>query len=146
MIPVVICDVDGTVAESKERAKAFLSGKKDWEKFYEAAINDEPVMAVVATVKALMSKGYPVIYITGRPEKYRGQTSMWLMKHGLEHVDLLMRSDGDFREDCVVKREHYIRLLSRGVKVLCVFEDRDQVVDMWRGMNVPCFQVRKGDY
>lgn len=146
MIPVVICDIDGTVAESKERAEAYLSGKKNWERFYEEAANDKPVDAVVNVVKALMSKGYPVIYITGRPENYREQTSMWLMKQGLEHVDLLMRADGDFREDCVVKREHYMRLLSQGVSVLCVFEDRDQVVDMWRGMNVPCFQVRKGDY
>jgi phosphatidate phosphatase PAH1 len=143
MKKVVIVDIDGTIAECSERAEAYLKGKKDWESFYETSVHDEPVADVVEVVKVLECFGYPIVLMTGRPEKYRGQTAMWLFKHGIKHSGLLMRRDGDYREDFVVKKEMFLKLLD---SVLCVFEDRKQVVDMWRSMGVTCFQVRDGDY
>ena len=30
--------------------------------------------------------------------------------------------------------------------VLCVFDDRNQVVDMWREIGLKCLQVQPGDF
>lgn len=49
-----------------------------------------------------------VLLASGRPEDYRAATETWLSRFGLaRHAALLMRADGDFRPDAVVKREIY---------------------------------------
>jgi len=49
----IICDIDGTVGESKARADAYSSGDKNWELFYADAINDKPVDSVCKLVRAM---------------------------------------------------------------------------------------------
>jgi hypothetical protein len=36
--------------------------------------------------------------------------------------------------------------LQNDVEVLCVFDDRDKVVKMWRENGINCFQVAPGDF
>jgi hypothetical protein len=62
-----------------------------------------------------------------------------------------MRKDGDHREDNEVKAElldqitrHYSHLV--GYTIGGVFEDRQQVVDMYRARGLRVFQVAKGDF
>jgi hypothetical protein len=31
-------------------------------------------------------------------------------------------------------------------RILCVFDDRQKVVDMWRDNGIDCFQVAPGDF
>ena len=33
-----------------------------------------------------------------------------------------------------------------GLNPTLAFDDRDQVVKMWRGLGIECFQVREGDF
>lgn len=57
-----------------------------------------------------------------------------------------MRKNGDYRADDVVKREWLtIGLIPRG-RVLCAFDDRKRVVDMWRSEGITCYQVAPGDF
>jgi hypothetical protein len=42
-----------------------------------------------------------------------------------------MRAEGDDRKDWIVKKEFYDEI-SKDYNVLGVFDDRDQVVAMWR--------------
>ena len=61
---------------------------------------------------------------------------------------IYMRMTGDHREDFVVKEE----LLNMIIGDYCTeeiggaFEDRQQVVDMYRKRGFRAFQVAKGDY
>lgn len=80
------------------------------------------------------------------------QTRQWLT----EYVDagaaspipyqLLMRPDGDFTPDDEFKRGWLRDGLIPRERVLCVYDDRDKVVAMWRAEGLACFQVAQGDF
>ena len=57
-----------------------------------------------------------------------------------------MRDRGDHRKDAIVKKEKYEQFIKDDYNVVCVFEDRDQCVDMWRELGLLCCQVYKGEY
>jgi hypothetical protein len=57
-----------------------------------------------------------------------------------------MRKRNDFRKDFEVKREIYEAQIANRFDVLCVFDDRQQVVDMWREVGLVCLQVAAGDF
>ena len=87
--------------------------------------------------------GVRVEFWTGRDEKYRKLTEDWIAQH-LNYVDvsLRMRPLGDRRPDWEVKRE----MIKLHGKPDIVFEDRSQVVKMWREEGIRCLQVCDGDY
>ena len=57
-----------------------------------------------------------------------------------------MRKKGDHRKDSIVKKELYEEHIKNRYEVLCVFDDRNQVVDMWREEGLLCCQVYYGDF
>jgi hypothetical protein len=59
---------------------------------------------------------------------------------------LYLRKDGDFRPDDVVKKEIFNKIKEDGFTPQLAFDDRDQVVKMWREMGIPCYQVREGKF
>lgn len=143
---VIIFDIDGTLANSEERAEKFLAGDiKDWDSFYANCDKDECIESTCEFCKILGSS-HRVIYLTGRPESIRKQTSFWLVKNLLPNGLLFMRKDGDHRPDYVVKREIYEQEIKDKYDVIGVFEDRDSCVKMWRELGLTCFQVADGSY
>ena len=57
-----------------------------------------------------------------------------------------MRRFKDFRADYVVKREIYDNYITQMYDVEIVLDDRNQVVDMWRGAGLRVLQVAEGDF
>jgi len=58
-----------------------------------------------------------------------------------------MRPADDFTPDEVLKRQWYEDLPRIDKeRLVAVFDDRQKVVDMWRAIGVPCFQVARGDF
>jgi hypothetical protein len=57
-----------------------------------------------------------------------------------------MRKYGDFRQDSIVKREIYERFIAPDYDILCVLDDRNSVVSMWREIGLTCLQVAEGDF
>jgi FMN phosphatase YigB (HAD superfamily) len=154
---LVIFDIDGTLADARHRLHYILynasvtPSKKDfkpnWAKFYTQAFLDEPIMDTVAVLHNLQMF-CDIKFFTGRRESIRNDTVKWLDTHlALVTIDLSMRVDGDHRPDYVIKQEMYEALSDHDrARLICVFEDRNQVVDMWRDNNVTCYQVCDGDY
>lgn len=149
-----IFDIDGTLADCRHRLRFILppaggiydeelDWKPDWKSFYEQCPYDQPIEDVCRVCREL---GYPVIYITGRPQEYREQTDKWITYNDLPGGLLFMRQDGDHRPDYEYKREIYKKYIEGHYNILGVFEDRTQCVDMWRELGLTCFQVAKGDY
>ena len=135
---VYICDIDGTLSLS------FNRGWFDWDKVGQDIVNTP----VGTTVKSLMSF-HRFIYVTGRDGSCYDITKDWLIRNGffLEGDSLLYsRAAGDNRKDSVVKKEIYDNHIKGKYHVISVFDDRTQVVDMWRSIGVPCFQVNWGDF
>ena len=58
---------------------------------------------------------------------------------------MFMRPKDDYRKDSLVKKEIYNNELSK-YNVLFVYDDRNQVVDMWRELGVKVFQVEPGNF
>lgn len=134
--PAVICDLDGTLA--------LLNGRSP----YDASRCEEDVLnAVVAGILSSLVDPRPaVLLVSGREDRHRAQTERWLARHGIAYDELHMRPAGDSRRDAIVKREIFDREIRPRFRVQFVLDDRDQVVEMWRGLGLTCLQVAEGDF
>jgi hypothetical protein len=96
--------------------------------------------------RALRLAGHEIWIVTGRSDDVRGDTVAWLTAHELQPDKLLMRSAEDRQRDDTLKRSWLRSGVIPKNRVLCVFEDRTRVVEMWRKEGVICLQVRAGDF
>lgn len=87
-----------------------------------------------------------IIIMSGRSEDHRKETEDWLAMHGVLAEGIFMRPSGDMRKDSVVKNELFREHVEPYYNVCGVFDDRQQVVDMWRQIGLKCFQVAEGDF
>lgn len=137
----IIFDIDGTVALRGDRDPHDLT-----------RVGEDTPNAPVMSIAKLLAFGVlfsidvaSIVFTTGRQAKAKQQTEMWLDHHfGFEYT-LMMRADSDGRPDHVVKDEMR-QMIEARYEIVCVFDDRDQVVKMWRANNIACFQVAPGDF
>ena len=135
---VVLCDIDGTIALRRGRSPY------DQSKVLEDAF--DPRMNFLLSS---LSEKFQIIFLSGRQDtkQCREDTEKWLKDNlGLSEVTLIMRSEGDFRPDDVVKKELYQKYIKDKYNVVCVFDDRDKVVKMWRNLGLLCCQVYYGNF
>lgn len=144
---IYIFDIDGTLADISRRLHHIQKEPKDWRSFYADCADDQPIDAVVAVARALGAFN-EIVMITGRSEEIRKETVDWLTDARVPCHGLYMREEGDHREDCVVKAEHLDDLiLNNGrLQIAGAFEDRQQVVDMYRAKGLRVFQVAEGKF
>jgi len=150
MNKVVIFDLDGTLALiDKRRSKSLQkSGKLNWEVFFspENIQLDEPNTPVIKTFQAMKQAVFQVGIFSGRDSISRKETEVWLKENGIQFDFLKMRPQGDCTPDDVLKKMWLDEMISDGKEILCVFDDRDKVVKMWRENGISCFQVNYGDF
>ena len=84
--------------------------------------------------------------MSGRDESARGATVHWLEKHKIPFQKLLMRANNDARKDSIIKEEIFWNEIEPHYNVLAVFDDRDQVVKMWRNLGIKTFQCDYGNF
>ena len=155
---IIVCDIDGTLANCEHRVHhvqktdgAGLKRKPNWDAFYAGVREDTVHVPVLRVLEIFLAQERPImdiIFCTGRPERCRTDTEWWLceMCHLFANdYTLLMRKDGDFRADYVVKQEILDKYIEKD-SVLFVLDDRQQVVDMWRRNGLTCFQVAEGNF
>lgn len=138
-LPVAwIVDIDGTLAIHGSRSPY------DWRR----ADTDEPNLPVVMAVQALAAhpEVSAIIAISGREEKAREVSHRWLTEAGVPYDELLMRADGDYRPDDIVKEELFRQQVQTRYSVAAVIDDRERVVQMWRRIGLVCFQVADGKF
>jgi hypothetical protein len=142
---IIIFDLDGTIADIEHRQHFVQGKKKKWRDFFAACIDDKPHEAVVIILRAL----YPLFEIhivSGRSDEVREQTEAWLELNQVPYHHLIMRREGDHTPDNILK----IGWVNEGRipkdRILCVFDDRDKVVKMWRDADITCFQVAEGAF
>ena len=138
---IVICDIDGTIANNDHR-QHFLEGKKDWEGFFSELHKDKPIFEIIDKVNSLENEGYKIYFLTGRPEKYRIQTKDWLKKYFSFNLKLIMRGDRDKRNKEQVKKELFFSNF-KPEEVLCCFENDEGLIKMWKKINLKVINVNK---
>ncbi len=145
---IVIFDLDGTLALIDKRRDISTkdNGKMDWAKFFDPDMVDldDPNTPVI-TMANLLSSQYRIWILSGRSDVTQDVTKDWLRKHNVPFDHLIMRDqDNLYMPDNELKQ---IWLDTIGVdNVAMVFDDRQQVVDMWRDNGLTVFQVAKGDF
>ena len=152
MQEAILVDIDGTAAIGIGQHR----GPFDYEKVMEDGIN-----YMVWEVISRMSKDYNIIFVSGRENKLFDDgneydncfdlTHAWLHKYiKLFEMNtypiLYMRAEGYNRKDSIVKQEIYETSIKPKFDVKLCVDDRTQVVEMWRKLGLPCWQVAKGDF
>ncbi len=143
--PIVIVDIDGTLTKVGARVECLKSTPPDWDSFYSRCGEDEPVKALAALVRQL-SGDYEIVLCSGRRESCRTDTELWMQNHGVPWDWMLLRADGDFRHDIIVKPEMLEKLGVPMDKIAFVLEDRNSMVKKWRELGLICMQVAEGDF
>ena len=163
----VIFDLDGTLADiDVRRSKSTKSnGKLDWDIFFDAdnIKLDKPNLPVIKLAQMFHNDGFRVVIFSGRNDRSFHATVSWLKSHDVPHDLLVMRpdkfkdkswpiADGNpatpdmrFMPDDILKK----KMLDTFVDIDDVFlvvDDRNKVVDMWRGLGLNVFQVAPGDF
>ena len=133
-----IFDIDGTLALHTSR------GPFEFNK----VLTDTPNLPVVWTLNALNKTNlYSIILMSGRPDTCREDTEQWLEKYSIRYTELFMRPAARMYDpDVDIKRDLYYAYVHDNYEIIAIFDDRNSVVDMWRNLGLPCFQVAPGDF
>ena len=76
-------------------------------------------------------------------------TIQWLNKFDVPFDVIKLRPDNKefkFMPDDELKKRWLDQLFTNTEDILCVFDDRDKVVKMWRDSGLTCFQVAEGNF
>ena len=149
----IIFDLDGTLALIDERRAlaAKADGKINWKIFFHPAniSLDQPNTPVIEMAKMLKEQGHSIVIFSGRSKVTKVATMEWLDKFGVPFDVLKMRPDNSefkFMPDDVLKQHWLDQLFPDKSSILCIFDDRDKVVKMWRENGLTCMQVAQGDF
>ena len=132
-----VFDVDGVLADVRHRLHHLDRRPKDWPGFFGAMSEDPPLAQGIEMAREEAARGSRIVYLTGRNEGYRQQTSQWLAENGCPDGRLVMRPDRDRRPARFFKPEA-LRRLATGLDVTVVVDDDEAVVTVLRdaGWNV----------
>ena len=157
--PVIICDLDGTLALVDNRRKqadialklavtdAGYNSFSDvpdelkrevnshWWNTWEDPRNimlDEPHLGLVQTLRLLQDHYYLWIF-SARNDRCKDATVEWLDLHKVPYHELIMRPNGYNIPDNELKEkwldEH---ILKYNLEIAMIYDDRQQVVNMWK--------------
>jgi hypothetical protein len=131
---LVVCDIDLTIADARERFKGVGSAPPakqrkalqlwlDRLQPEDKLILDAPITPVLDMIHMFKRKrGYSLVYLTGRSEKYRKATMEWLARVKAPKAPLLMRKENDWRTPKNCKME-IMKSLAK------YYEDKVTVID-----------------
>jgi len=149
----VIFDLDGTLAliDKRRALSEKPNGKINWNTFFdpENIKLDEPNHSVIKMAQVLNESGHTIVILSGRSKATKEATVDWLKQYDVPYNVLKMRPTGQhwaYMPDDDLKKGWLDDLFPDKNNILCVFDDRDKVVNMWRDMGLTCMQVAPGDF
>ena len=136
-------DLDGTLAHMGDRR-----GPYDFTKYHldEADIALGVITDLIDFAKSESVVDIKTLILTGRDAKYHPECEAWLSKQGVHYDHLIMRPEGDTRNDAVVKSDLWDEHISGKFAVLMHFDDRNRVVKGLRKKGIKVAQVAHGDF
>lgn len=141
----LLLDLDGTLCDHSWRIH--YAKKRNWDKYNSLCKDDKPNDPVYRLILDIQNN-YSIIILTGREEKYRSQTVDWLNHHGVKFCHLFMRPNGEYKKpDYQLKIEWIKKIFGGEIKEHIAFalEDRNQVVNAYRKIGIPVFQVNEDE-
>lgn len=137
----IIFDIDGVLSDPSRRIE--YAKKKDWDTFNGLSAADYPFKDACSVCRSL-SKDFEIVFLTGRPEKFRTQTVKWLQENVFltyqRRINLLMRQDGDLRKSSEFKLFE-LNKLKENYRIIAAFDDNEHVVKMYREQGITIFAL-----
>ena len=159
MKKIVIFDLDGTLATIDERMQLATGGKTtesdytkiNWDVLHdpENIALDVPNKPIVEICQLMFQQGYTIYIFSGRSDRTEKATRLWLLKNEIAFDKLVMRphtKEEMYTPDEVLKKRMLSKHIENKNDVLCVYDDRQKVVDMWREEDLVCCQVAPGNF
>jgi len=141
----IIVDIDGTISNDKWRRHLLATGQATWDDLNTMSKYDMPFPWCLAIVDAFQDRGYKILFVTARNEKYKEDTVNWLNANVQAGYELFMRPTADTSEDYIIKRNIYMMHVLPFYDIEFCLEDRPSVVQMWRDMGLSCLHC-DGDF
>ena len=139
MSKIVLCDIDGTVANNDHR-QHLLKEYKDWDLFFSKLDQDEPIEKIIKIVNEYAEQGFVIYFLTGRPERYELKTRQWLEKFFKFQINLIMRKDGDMRDKLLIKHELFSDNFQPEEILVCIENDL-KLCDLWESLDLAVINV-----
>ena len=130
-------DLDGTLAHTNGKR-----GHYDASRYYVDDVDE--AIAYVGVALRVAARADELIILTGREAVYRAECEAWLNKYGIAYDRLIMRPEGDTRNDAVVKSDLWDEHIDGKFNVLMHFDDRRRVVNGLRRKGIKVAQVAPG--
>ena len=129
----VVFDLDGTFVDNEHRRHFVTTKPKNWPAFV-AAIPQDTVHEPVRDAMIALAEQYTILVFSGRGEETREVSQQQLEDAGVAHLveRMYMRRPEDNRRDDIVKEEILDQALDDGYDPQFFFDDRPQVVRMWK--------------
>lgn len=133
---IVVCDIDGTIADISQRIAVAGKQPKSWVKHLfpwrfqrwldllqsnNALIHDTSIPGMRELLCSL-AKDYDLVYLTGRSSKYKAVTRAWLDMKGFPPGHLIMRHI-DSLESAAKLKERHMKRIACGHDTVLIFDD-----------------------
>lgn len=123
---MAVFDIDGVLADVRHRLAHIERRPRDWDAFF-AAASDDPLLAEGrSALDEAIAAGLDIVYLTGRPERCRSETTSWIRSHALPDAPLHMRRESDRRPARILKVEA-LRRLARDLDIAYLLDDDPEV-------------------
>lgn len=132
----VIVDIDWTLA--------FMDWKRspyDYEK-----VGGDRFNVYLDRLLDPLRESHKIIIVSWRKDDCFEETVKWLEDNRFDYDEIYMRKTGDDRNDAIVKEEIFDKNIKDEYNILAVFDDRNRVVDKWRELWLPTYQVWYWDF
>ena len=139
--PIVLVDIDGTLADGSHREHFVKQDPKDWDNYFNEQEKDKPIVHIFKWV-AELSKDHTIVIVSGRGAEREMSTRRWFNKIWMPNplfpelevpsfdiFTMFFRDKGDRRPDNQVKKE-FLKLLP--TRPVLIIDDRPVVVRMWK--------------
>lgn len=143
MTDAAIFDVDGTLVDVSS-VRHYVNpnhpafpGKKDWNRFHGESINCPPIPDTLELYEQAREDGLAILIVTARMRQWSLPTLLWLRDNGIEHDELYMRPQNDYRKDYIVKAEILQDIKRDGYRPVMAVDDNPNVIKLWKSHNIP---------
>lgn len=134
----MIFDLDGTLTLMNDRTPF------EWHRVDEDSTNPPiyEIYQMLSFAQGIMEMD--LIIVSGRSDESMEKTVSWLQKYQIPYNRIYLRKSGDYRKDFIVKQEIWNEI-EKDYNIICMFDDRDQVVNHARSLGYTVLQVSDCD-
>lgn len=137
--PAVLVDIDGTLADSRER-EHLLENDPDWQRHSLACLQDPPVPANIALVNEL-ARNNNIILCSGRSVVAKDLTKQWMKENGVAWNRLMLRPVGNYDNNATFKLSVVKRLEAEGYTFKLAIDDYHKTVHALIEYGIPTIHV-----